>query len=98
MSVAPETSSRTRKETRRGRDAFVARVSEFAELKAAIDEAAEGRGRLFTLSGEPGVGKSRLSREATAYVEARGGRALWGRCWDHGGRRPTGPGCRSCAA
>jgi class 3 adenylate cyclase len=50
-----------------------------------------GRGRLFTLSGEPGVGKSRLSQEATAYAEARGARALWGRCWDHGGAPPYWP-------
>jgi eukaryotic-like serine/threonine-protein kinase len=72
-------------QTRRGRDAFVDRVHEFAELKGAIDEALAGRGHLFTLSGEPGVGKSRLSRETAAYAEARGVRALWGRCWDHGG-------------
>ena len=72
--------------TRRGREAFVDRVHEAAELKAAIDEALTGRGGLFTLSGEPGVGKSRLSQETTAYAEGRGARVLPGsRCWDHGG-------------
>jgi class 3 adenylate cyclase len=75
----------------RRRDAFVDRVSELVELKGAIDEAVAGRGRLFTLAGEPGVGKSRLSQEATAYAEARGVRALWGRCWDHGGAPPYWP-------
>jgi class 3 adenylate cyclase/tetratricopeptide (TPR) repeat protein len=76
------------RDSRRGRHAFVDRVSELAELKGAIDEAVAGRGHLFTLSGEPGVGKSRISQEATAYAEARGARALWGRCWDHGGAPP----------
>ena len=78
-------------ERRRGRDAFVDRVKELAELKGPIDEAVSGRGRLFTLSGEPGVGKSRLSQEATSYAEKRGARALWGRCWDHGGTPPYWP-------
>jgi class 3 adenylate cyclase len=66
-------------------------VSELAELKGAIDEAVQGHGALFTLSGEPGVGKSRLSQEATAYAEGRGARVLWGRCWDHGGAPPYWP-------
>jgi eukaryotic-like serine/threonine-protein kinase len=81
----------THQDVRHRRDAFVDRVHELAELKGAIDEAVAGRGRLFTLSGEPGVGKSRLSQEATAYAEARRVRALWGRCWDHGGAPPYWP-------
>jgi hypothetical protein len=81
----------THQDVRRRRDAFVDRVRELAELKWAIDDTLTGRGRLFTLSGEPGVGKSRLSQEATAYAEARGARALWGRCWDHGGAPPFWP-------
>jgi class 3 adenylate cyclase len=89
--LTPEPSVNAAQDSRHGRDAFVDRVSQFAELKAAVDEALAGRGRLFTLSGEPGVGKSRLSREATAYAEARGARALWGRCWDHGGAPPYWP-------
>jgi eukaryotic-like serine/threonine-protein kinase len=66
-------------------------VHEFAELKEAIDDALAEGGRLFTLSGEAGVGKSRLSREATAYAEAHGTRAFWGRCWDHAGAPPYWP-------
>ena len=89
--MRPEQPMSANHDSRRGRDAFVDRVHELAELKKAIDEAATGRGRLFTLSGEPGVGKSRLSRETTAYAEARGARALWGRCWDHGGAPPYWP-------
>jgi len=32
---------------------FVGRVSELAELRAALDDAAAGRGRLFLISGNP---------------------------------------------
>jgi eukaryotic-like serine/threonine-protein kinase len=69
----------------RGRETFVGRRRELAEICAGIDSAASGRGGLFTLSGEPGVGKSRLAQEAASYARAQGLRVLWGRCWEHGG-------------
>ena len=75
----------------RYREAFVDRVHELAELTAGIDGALASEGRLLTISGEPGVGKSRLARQAAAYAEQRGARALWGRCWEHGGAPPYWP-------
>jgi class 3 adenylate cyclase/tetratricopeptide (TPR) repeat protein len=75
----------------RDREAFVDRVRELEELRAGIDGALAAQGRLFTVSGEPGVGKSRLAREAAAYAEAKGVRVLWGRCWEHGGAPPYWP-------
>ena len=69
----------------RYRDAFVGRRRELAEICAGIDGALAARGCLFTISGEPGVGKSRLAHEAAAYAVAKGQRVLWGRCWEHGG-------------
>ena len=75
----------------RDREAFVDRIHELAELRAGIDGTLAGRGRLFTISGEPGVGKSRLAREATSYATAQGMRVLWGRCWEHGGAPPYWP-------
>ena len=75
----------------RYREAFVDRVHELAELTAGIDGALASEGRLLTVSGEPGVGKSRLARQAAAYAEKRGVRALWGRCWEHGGAPPYWP-------
>src|SRR5271166_81167 len=69
----------------RGKEAFVGRAHELAELRAGVDGALAGQGRFFTISGEPGVGKSRLSREAAAYAESLGAEVLWGRCWEHGG-------------
>src|SRR5579863_8296588 len=70
---------------KRGRETFVGRRRELAEICAGIDAATTGRGCLFTIAGEPGVGKSRLAQEAATYARSRGQRVLWGRCWEHGG-------------
>src|SRR5438445_337308 len=40
---------------------FVGRERERAELSAALADAAASRGRLFLISGEPGIGKTRLA-------------------------------------
>ena len=79
----------------RDREAFVDREHEFAELVAGIDGALASQGRLLTISGEPGVGKSRLARQAAAWAEQKGARALWGRCWEHGGAPPYWPWVRA---
>jgi DNA-binding SARP family transcriptional activator len=65
--------------------AFVGREHELAELAGGVDDAFSGRGRLFLLSGEPGIGKSRLADELSAHATARGARVLVGRCWEAGG-------------
>jgi len=65
--------------------AFVGRERELAELRAALDEAIAGHGRLFLLSGEPGIGKTRLAEEISRDAAARGMRVVWDRCWEGGG-------------
>ena len=67
------------------RGAFVGRVPELAELMAGLDDAFAGRGRLFLVVGEPGIGKSRLAQEVMRHARARGARVLVGRCWEAGG-------------
>ena len=64
---------------------FVGRASELAELEGGLAQAGSGRGGLFLIAGEPGIGKSRLATELA--VAARGQRAAiaWGRCWEAGG-------------
>src|SRR5919201_2143755 len=64
---------------------FVGRERELAELSAGLDDALAGRGRLFLLVGEPGIGKSRLAEEVAGRGRARGAEVLVGRCWEAGG-------------
>src|SRR5437588_318041 len=71
--------------TEAGRGVFVGREAEFAQLAAGLDDALEGRGRLFFLVGEPGIGKSRLADELTRRARQRGVQVLVGRCWEAGG-------------
>ena len=67
------------------RSAFVGREAELAELVTGLEDAVAGRGRLFLLVGEPGIGKSRLAEELITQARARGARILVGRCWEAGG-------------
>ena len=64
---------------------FVGRERELAALTAGLDGALAGRGALFLVSGEPGIGKSRLADELATRARARGAHVLWGRCWEAGG-------------
>jgi len=70
---------------------FVGRHAEMDQLKAALEDVLGGRGRLMTLVGEPGIGKTRTSEELATYASLRGGRVLWGRCYDGGGAPPYWP-------
>src|SRR5713101_9846149 len=65
--------------------AFVGRERELTELRAGLDDVSAGHGRLFLLSGEPGIGKTRLAEELSRDGSARGMRVVWGRCWEGGG-------------
>jgi tetratricopeptide (TPR) repeat protein len=40
---------------------------------------------VFLISGEPGIGKTRLADELAADAASRGMRVVWGRCWEGGG-------------
>ena len=65
--------------------ALVGRTLELEALLAGLEDAFAGRGRTFLLSGEPGIGKSRLADELASAASARGARVLVGRCWEAGG-------------
>jgi tetratricopeptide (TPR) repeat protein len=64
---------------------FVGRGRELEQLARGLDDAVAGRGRLFLLMGEPGIGKTSVCDAATAAAAARGLPVLWGRAWEAGG-------------
>jgi len=66
---------------------FIGRNHELALLKAMYARAArEASVQLVTVTGEPGIGKSRLVREFRAFVDWQPERARWrqGRCLPYG--------------
>jgi class 3 adenylate cyclase len=61
---------------------FVGREKEMDELRAGLEDALSGRGRLLMLVGEPGIGKTRTSEELATYAGLRSAQVLWGRCYE----------------
>ena len=57
---------------------FVGREVEMERLRAAWMRAATKHGTCIFVSGEPGIGKSRVANELAGIVEAQGGRSLVG--------------------
>jgi tetratricopeptide (TPR) repeat protein len=64
---------------------FVGRAQELAQLVSALEAARSGHGSLVLVTGEPGIGKSRLMDEFADVARQRACRVLNGRCWDGGG-------------
>ena len=75
----------------RRRGEFVGRQQEMADLKAALEDAMSGRGRLVMLVGEPGIGKTRTAQELGSHAESQGALVLWGRCYEEEGAPPYWP-------
>jgi DNA-binding CsgD family transcriptional regulator len=57
----------------------VGREAELAALGAALAQALDGAGQMVCLTGEPGIGKSRLARELSGQARGRGAAAVTGR-------------------
>jgi tetratricopeptide (TPR) repeat protein len=68
-----------------GTSSLVGRDAELVILRDAVDTALAGRGRVVLLAGEPGIGKTSLAVETTAYADAHGAQVRWGSCWEGGG-------------
>lgn len=66
----------------RGR--IVGRKLELAQAGLLWERVREGVGRLLLVSGEPGVGKTRLVREVMTLAEVTGGLVLLGECYPEG--------------
>jgi predicted ATPase len=61
---------------------FAGRAAEFSTLKAAAGAAREGRFAAVLISGEPGIGKSRLAEETCNYARGLGFETAAGYCFD----------------
>jgi hypothetical protein len=61
-------------------EAFVGREAALRQLVGALATAAEGRGQVVAVSGEPGIGKTGLLRR---FGRTAGVPVLWGACPEH---------------
>ena len=62
---------------------LVARSHEITILKASLEKAIEGSGGTWFISGETGVGKTRLAVELLNYAKSRNVKILYGRAVPH---------------
>jgi len=67
----------------RGR--LIGREAERAEMMALWKKVKTGESHVLLISGEPGIGKTRLVRELMTLVEVSGGAAYMGECYAEGG-------------
>jgi len=61
---------------------FVGRDKEIAELKNGLEEAKNGKGRLYLITGPVGIGKTRLIVEITRYAGQEAFAVLFAHCLD----------------
>ena len=70
---------------------FVGRQREIDQLKSIFEDTLSGRGRMVTLVGDPGIGKTRTAQELATYARMRGAQVIWGRSYESGGAPPYWP-------
>ncbi len=70
---------------------FIGRDRELGELLVGLQDAIEGRGGLFLIVGESGIGKTALADRLASYATERGVLVLWSRCWEGPGAPPLWP-------
>jgi hypothetical protein len=61
---------------------LLGRERELAQVREGVARLDAGRGALFFVVGEPGIGKTRFADEVALDAQARGVRVVWGRCWE----------------
>ncbi|WP_157124896.1 ATP-binding protein, partial [Nocardia pseudovaccinii] len=67
---------------------FIGRARELGLLNARLEQAGSGRGQLVLITGEPGIGKTRLAQEVGAHADTIGVPVAWGRATDDEGSPP----------
>ncbi len=61
---------------------FVDRQAELALISRRLEEARGGQGCFIAISGEPGIGKTRLAHAAAGAARKNGFGVFWGQCHD----------------
>jgi ABC-type oligopeptide transport system substrate-binding subunit len=90
VAPGPQTPAPITQLNRLVRGRMVGREEELAEAVALWEKSAAGDGQFLFISGEPGIGKTRMVKELNAYVEITGGKTLLGLCYAEE-RTPYGP-------
>lgn len=62
---------------------LVGRLWEMSTIESSLERTIDGHGRVITVVGSPGIGKSRLVREVTALAVSRGVEVFTGYCQSH---------------
>src|SRR5262249_2124102 len=70
---------------------IVGRSGELNYLLKALNDAVDSKGSMVLVSGEPGIGKSRLVHRLAVLAGERAVPVLWGRCWESSGAPPCWP-------
>ena len=73
------------------RSPFVGRKTEWEALLTRWERAKSGQGHLVLVSGEAGIGKTRLVEELSQYIRQRGGWVACGRCYEYERALPHSP-------
>ncbi len=73
---------------RRAESILIGRHGELATVAAMVDRAIHGYGSVASVVGAPGIGKSRMAREAAAAAAGRGVKVVWAFCESHAGDIP----------
>ena len=70
---------------------LIGRAADLTALHMLIDQTKQGEGQVALVSGEAGIGKSRLVAEAKAYAAAQGFLPLQGNCFQTDSAFPYAP-------
>ena len=71
--------------------ALVGRAQEWERIVGALEKVMQGAGQLVFLSGEPGIGKTRLAQEVTLKARHWGFLVATGRCYEYAQSVPYFP-------
>jgi DNA-binding winged helix-turn-helix (wHTH) protein len=70
---------------------LVGRTEPFGRLVKVVEQAQAGRGRVCLITGEKGIGKTRLAASLTEHVHSRGGMCVAWACFQQDANAPLEP-------